>query len=156
MHPILIFAAWAIVVAVAGGLATDVGPWYDALRKPAWQPPRWLFAPAWTLIFALAAWAGVLAWRGGDSQAHEALAAVYVVNGFCNALWSPLFFKWKRPDWALVELPFLWVSTAAMIAVTVRLSPTAPWLLAPYLAWVSFAGVLNRRIVTLNAPFMRA
>lgn len=150
---IAIFAGWALALAIVGGLLTDVGPWYDGLRKPAWQPPRWAFAPAWTAIFAATAWAGVLAWRGADAGGRWAIGGLYLVNGACNLLWSPLFFTWRRPDWALIEVVFLWVSIVALMIGLVPWSATAPWLLLPYLAWVSFAAVLNRTIVRLNAPF---
>ena len=152
---VTLFVGWALVLGVVGGLLTEVGPWYDGLRKPSWQPPRWLFAPAWTLIFALTAWSGVLAWRGAGAGAggHLVIAALFVVNGVFNLLWSPLFFKWKRPDWALAEIPFLWVSIVALMVGVAPYSDLAPWLLVPYLAWVSFAAALNREIVRLNAPF---
>lgn len=154
MTAVAIFAGWALVLALVGGLLTEIGPWYDRLRKPAWQPPRWAFAPAWAIIFALAAWAGVLAWRGADATGHRAIIALYAVNGAFNLLWSPLFFKWKRPDWALIEVAFLWASVVALMVGLARHAPIAPWLLVPYLAWVSFAAVLNRAIVRLNAPFV--
>ena len=61
--PVLVAALAALVVAVLGGLMTELGAWYHGLRQPSWKPPDWLFGPAWTLIFALAAIAGVTAWR---------------------------------------------------------------------------------------------
>ncbi|MBV9775815.1 MAG: tryptophan-rich sensory protein, partial [Acetobacteraceae bacterium] len=69
--PVWAAAAWAVVVAVAGGVATRLGPWYDNLRKPSWQPPDWLFGPAWTLIFGLTAASGVLAWWGAADGAQR-------------------------------------------------------------------------------------
>ena len=147
-------AAWAVTVATVGGLLTEIGPWYAALKKPWFQPPDWLFGPAWTTIFALSAIAAVYAWRGaGDSTDRRAIVIVYVVNGISNVLWSLLFFKLHRPDWALWEVSFLWLSIVVMILTVRRFSSTAAWFLVPYLAWVSFAGVLNYAVVQLNQPF---
>ena len=140
-----------------GGLLTHVGAWYKDLRKPSWNPPPWLFGPAWTLILSLAAWAGVLAWtHAPDSDARWRIGVLYAVNMVLHALWSPLFFTLKRPDWALVEAPLLWLSVLALVLGLAPYDPLAPWLLAPYLAWVAFAVVLNAKIVQLNAPFGRA
>lgn len=145
-----------VVVAFAGGLATEIGPWYEGLRFPALRPPNWLFAPAWTLIFALIATAGVLAFDDApDSAARRTLIALFALNGLLNVAWSPLFFKLKRPDWALIELVPFWLSIFALIAFVAPFSPRAAGLLAPYLAWVTFAGWLNWRIVRLNRPFGR-
>ncbi|HEY3846054.1 MAG TPA: TspO/MBR family protein [Acetobacteraceae bacterium] len=70
-----------------------------------------------------------------------------------NILWSPLFFKLRRPDWALIEVPFLWLSILAPIVLLAPISRTASLLMTPYLVWVSFAAVLNLTIVQLNRPF---
>ncbi len=151
----LVFAAaWAVLLSVGGGLLTTIGPWYRELKKPSWQPPDWLFGPAWTIILGLAAWAFVLAWRGtSDPGDHALLLALYGVNGLFHFLWSPLFFKARRPDWALWETPFLWASVLALTIVLRPFSELASWLVVPYLAWVSFAWILNLQIVRLNAPF---
>ena len=147
--------AWAVITAGAGAVLTELGPWYRNLRKPAWQPPDWLFGPVWTTIFLLSALAGALAWSAADAGPADraAIGIAYVANGLLNAGWSLLFFKLRRPDWALVETGALLLSVVAMIAVVRPQEPWAAWLLAPYLAWVCFAGVLNRTIVRLNRPF---
>ncbi len=151
---IIVAAAAAIAVAVIGGLVTEVGAWYHALRKPRWQPPDWLFGPAWTVILALAAWAGVLAWEGAHDEAARARVIVlFGINAALHVIWSPLFFKLRRPDWALAEVPLLWLSILALMIGLGPLAPALPWLLAPYLLWVTFAARLNLEIVRLNAPF---
>jgi benzodiazapine receptor len=150
--PIAFVVAWTVIVLAAGGAVTNVGTWYQSLRKPSWQPPDWLFGPAWTLIFILASLAFVQAWRGQEAG-RGGLAAVYVVNGILNFGWSLLFFGRRRPDRALVEVVPLWLSIVAMIVAVAGMRPGAAWMLAPYLAWVSFAAVLNRAIIRLNAPF---
>ena len=143
-----------VTVAMAGGLLTEIGPWYRALVKPSWQPPDWLFGPAWTLIFALTAAAGIRAWEASsDAGARRLVVLSFAVNGVLNAAWSLLFFKLRRPDWALAEVALLWLSIAWLIVLCGRRARVAGWLMLPYLAWVSFAAFLNLTIVRLNAPF---
>lgn len=149
------FAALAaFLVAALGTTLTDIGPWYEGLKKPWWQPPDWLFGPAWTLIFASAALSAATAWTHAPTHANrEWIIGLFSLNGFLNVLWSALFFHIKRPDWALIEVGFFWLSILLLIVVLVRYSKTAAALLIPYLIWVSFAAALNAEVVRLNAPF---
>jgi benzodiazapine receptor len=111
--PVLAAAAAAIVVASLGMTMTDLGPWYQGLQKPSWQPPDWAFGPAWTVIFALAAISGVVAWRNAETDAQrEWIIILFAINGTLNILWSALFFRFHRPDWALYEVAFLWLPTS--------------------------------------------
>jgi benzodiazapine receptor len=152
--PVLIAAAVAICIGVLGGTLTDTGPGYQNLRKPPWQPPDWLFGPAWTLIFALATVSAVYAWRAAiDRMQREWVIGLFALNGFFNVLWSTLFFALKRPDWALIEVAFLWLSILLPMVVFWRLAKPASLYLLPYLVWVSFAAFLNLTVVRLNAPF---
>lgn len=151
---IVVAALITICVLGVGGASTTIGPWYRNLRKPWWNPPDWLFGPAWSVILILAAWSGVLAWtRAPDGDAHALLAILFELNILLFLLWSPLFFNLRRPDWALMEVPFLWLSVLALAIVVSRFSVMASWLLLPYLLWVAFAAFLNLTIVRLNAPF---
>lgn len=153
-YPVITALAWAIFLGLGGGLLTSIGPWYRNLRKPKWQPPDWLFGPAWTIILGLAAWAGVIVWNiTGSYDTRYMILAVYGANLVGHFLWSPLFFTLRRPDWALIEVVFLWLSVAAMFALNISISQTAGLMILPYLLWVSFAAVLNARIVSLNRPF---
>jgi benzodiazapine receptor len=152
--PVIVAAGAAIVVASVGATMTDIGPWYQALAKPSWQPPDWLFGPAWTLIFALAALSAVTAWRDAPDQAsREWMIGLFAVNGVLNILWSALFFRFRRPDWALFEVVLLWLSVLALILVLRRYSRPASLMLLPYLAWVAFAAAVNLAVVRLNPPF---
>ena len=152
--PVVVAAAAAISVAVLGALMTDLGPWYASLKQPSWKPPDWAFGPVWTTIFAHAAAAGVIGWRRAPSRPdRELLLALFAANGFLNVFWSLLYFRLHRPDWALFEVPFLWLSVLALIVVLTRFSKGAAWLLAPYLAWVAIAALLNWQTVRLNGPF---
>ena len=151
---VLLAASAAVLVGILGFLATDLSGWYLALEKPAWQPPDWLFGPVWTLIYALAAVAGVSAWQGArQSAGRNRILALFAINAFLNLLWSLLFFRLHRPDWALIEVAFLWLSIIALIFGLRPFSKVSTWLLAPYLLWVTFAAVLNATIVRLNPGF---
>lgn len=144
----------AVLVGGIGGLLTDLGDWYVALDKPAWQPPDYLFAPVWTTIFALFGGAAAVAWLNSESVAQkQSVLIVILLNLTLNLLWSLLFFRLQRPDWAMIEVAFLWASIVLVIYVFAQRSRLGAWLQAPYLAWVSFAAVLNAEIVRLNGPF---
>lgn len=154
IEPYLVSGGVAVFLGVAGGLLTTIGPWYRNLRKPTLQPPDWLFGPAWTIILALAAYSAGLAWNAASDPAMRARVVIlFGVNALCHLLWSPLFFKIRRPDWALIEVVFLWSSLVALVIGLAPISRSASLMILPYLAWVSFATWLNWTIVRLNAPF---
>lgn len=143
----------ALALGAIGGGTTPLTPWYRDLKKPPWQPPNWLFGPAWSLILASAATASVYAWNGGDAGERRDLIIAFAVNAVFFLAWSPLFFVLRRPDWAMIEWVGLWVSVAVASLVVAQASATGALFMVPYLAWVSFAGVLNRAIVVRNRPF---
>jgi benzodiazapine receptor len=123
------------------------GTWYAALMKPAWNPPSWIFGPAWTLLYTLMAVAAWLVWkRVGFSRP----LAFYFVQLALNAAWTPIFFGAHQLGWALVEIILLWVMISLTLLSFRRVTPTAGWLFVPYLAWVSFATVLNFTLWRLN------
>ena len=135
-----------------GSLATapNIPTWYAGLAKPSWNPPNWIFGPVWTFLYismALAAW---LVWRQrGLWQARWPLA-LFAVQLLLNAAWSWLFFGFHLPGTALIEVVAL---LAAIFATTIAFWPrslAAGVLMVPYLAWVSFASVLNFMIWRLN------
>jgi tryptophan-rich sensory protein len=152
----LVAVLWLSVLALAGGLLTEVGPWYNNLRFPKLRPPNWLFGPAWTTIYVFVAVGGVLAFNAAEGPWRPLLLGLFVVNSALNALWSFLFFRMRRPDWALADLLPFWLSIAAIVATAYAVRPLAAAFLAVYLAWVTFASWLNWRIVALNVPFGRA
>lgn len=153
-RPIAAAAGAAIALALLGALATDLGPWYRSLREPSWKPPDILFGPAWTTIYACAAVAGVIAWRHAGTQSRrEWILALFALNGFANLLWSLLFFRLRRPDWALGEVAFLWLTIVLLMVYLGQTARASGWLLLPYLVWVSFAAALNAAVVRLNGPF---
>jgi len=152
--PVGIASLAALGVALLGGTITDLGPWYEALNKPDWNPPRAVFPIVWTIIFALVAIAGVAAWRAApNSRMSDTVIGLFALNGFLNVLWSLIFFRLQRPDWAFTELTLLWLSIAALIVYCVRFSRFAALMLLPYLLWVMVAGALNWQITQLNPAF---
>ncbi len=151
---VAVAVAAVAAVAVIGGLLTEIGEWYESLRFPWFRPPNWLFGPAWTLMFILIAASGVIAWeRAADGATREMLIILFAINAVLNVLWSPLFFKLRRPDWAFYEVVPYWLSSLALVAFIATIDVMAAWIIAPYLAWVTFAGFLNWRVVQLNKPF---
>lgn len=153
---ILIVAACTTLVLGAGGALTEIGPWYANLRKPSWQPPNWLFAPAWSVIGIMTGWAAVDAWNAAQTSGGRlTVILLFALNGALNIGWSLLFFKLHRPDWSLIEVVPLWLSIAALAAAFFPFSQQASLLLLPYLVWVAFAAFLNLTVVRLNAPFGR-
>lgn len=152
--PIVTGALLAIGVAGLGAAMTDLSPWYYALERPPWQPPDWAFGPAWTLIFGLATVAGIETWwHSPDARARRIVLFSYLANGALNVLWSALFFKLRRPDWALWQVVTLWLSILVLIRLATGRSTVAVWCLVPYLLWVSFAAALTWAVVRLNGPF---
>lgn len=153
-RPLIVSAVIAFGVSAIGGAATQIGPWYRALEKPVYNPPDWVFAPAWTLIYGLCVYAAALVWRDGDARARALLVTLFALNIVLNIMWSVLFFALKRPDWALFEIGVFWLSILALVIFAGRVNGRARLALLPYLLWVTFASVLNRAIVSLNAPFI--
>ena len=137
-----------------GGALPELGPWYYALRHPDWKPPDAAFGVIWSTIFTLCALSAALAWRAAATRAlRQRVLLLFGGNAVLNVLWSLLYFKLHRPDWALIEVLFLWLSIAALIMGLWRLSRWASALLLPYLVWVSIATALNLATVRLNGPF---
>ena len=154
LWPLGIASAVTIVVAIAGAVLTETGDWYDTLKKPAWKPPDWAFGPVWTTIFVLAVIATALAWRASaGTGARPLILWALAINAIVNIAWSGIFFKMRRPDWALREVVLLWCSVLSLVIVLGASSTWAGILLLPYLLWVSIASFLNLRIVQMNGPF---
>jgi len=151
--PIVIAILLSLIVGGLGGAATEIGPWYFQLQKPSWQPPDWLFGPAWTTIYVLTSIAGVKAWRRADEVQRRYFMGALLLNLVLNLLWSLIFFTSQRPDIALIEVVPLWLSILLMALLVRSYSPVSALLVLPYLGWVAFAAYLNWTIVTLNAPF---
>jgi translocator protein len=142
--------AAATLTAMVGGAAGTGGAWYDALEKPAFNPPGFVFGPVWTVLYAMMAIAAWLVWRERGAPRRSAALALFTVYLALNAAWSWLFFGFERPDWAFGEIVLLWSAIAALVLLFWRIRPLAGALLLPYLAWVSFAAFLNYTLWRMN------
>ncbi len=149
---LLALARWVLLcfaAAAMGGLFMP-GEWYASLKKPAWNPPGWIFGPVWTALYTMMAVAAWLVWRqGGWGKQRQALL-IFLAQLALNALWTPLFFGLHWAGVAFAEIILLWLAIAWTISAFWRVHRAAVWLLAPYLAWVGFAAVLNGTLWRLN------
>jgi benzodiazapine receptor len=130
-----------------------VRDWYPKLEKPSFTPPGWVFAPVWTVLYAMMGLSLFLASQRRTEQdggLWEASRVLFGTQLALNTLWSYVFFGRRSPGWALVEILFLWVAIVATTWAFSRISRTAGLLLLPYLLWTSFAVVLNHSIWRLN------
>lgn len=150
MPPIAIRIAFLVLVMGGGiliGTVTAPGDWYAALNKPAFNPPNWIFAPVWTTLYVLIAWAG---WRNWEADGSSGEMKLWWAQLALNFLWSPLFFAAQLPWAALVVILALLVVILRFITrcwTRDRLSALA---FLPYAAWVGFASVLNLSLALLN------
>lgn len=150
-----LFVAIAICFAAAGlgGLVTtpQIPGWYATLAKPTWNPPAWIFGPVWSLLYLLMAVAAWLVWRQAGIAGARLPLGLFAVQLTLNSLWSVLFFGLHSPGAAAAEILLLWGAILATLITFWQRSKLAGGLLVPYLAWVSFATVLNVTIWRLNA-----
>ncbi|MEN1728574.1 MAG: TspO/MBR family protein [Pseudomonadota bacterium] len=134
----------------AASMSYFFGPdaWYEALNRPAFAPPNWLFGPVWTVLYigmSVAAW---LVWRRVGWR--SSLIGVWLIQVALNMLWTPLFFGLHWMGVALAEMGLMWAAIALCVMRFRPISATASWLMVPYLAWVTFAFVLNMAYWWLN------
>ncbi len=138
---------------VLGSIYTtpSVDTWYAGLIKPLYNPPGWLFAPVWTILFALMGVSLFLVWKRGWKQRTVRIATIiFFVQLIFNVVWSVLFFGLHNPGAALVEIIFLWFAILTTILSFSKITKVAAWLLVPYLAWVTFASYLTYSFWLLN------
>jgi len=145
-------SAAVLATAVVGGLGTDVrSRWYRNLDKPDWQPPGAAFGPAWTTLYGLMAVASARTLdRIEEPGQRRAFATAFGVNLALNAGWNWLFFKARRPRWALTEILVLEASTLDLTRRAARTDAPAAAMLVPYAGWVAFATALNAAIARRN------
>jgi translocator protein len=125
--------------------------WYANLHKPFFNPPDWVFAPVWMTLYVMMGVSSFLIWRKDLEDKPVRVAMTwYIIQIILNAIWTPLFFGMQSPLLGLVDvIPFL-VAIIVTIVLFLKISRPAGLLLVPYLAWVSFATVLNASIYLLN------
>ena len=154
VNPWLALAGWIALCAVAGGVGAaasiDAKAFYATLAQPPWAPPAGVLGPVWSLLSMCMAWAAWLVWRErGFARARGALG-LFLAQLALNALWSWLFFGWHRGALAFADILVLLALIVATIVAFARIRKAAAWLLAPYLAWVSFAAFLNYSVWQRN------
>lgn len=151
---------WLIVIvgicfAVAGVgswvMPSALNEWFTTLRKPAWNPPNWVFGPAWTVLYLFMGVAAWLVWRQRGWAESAAPLTLFAVQLLLNGAWTWLFFGLRLPWVAFAEILLLWGTILATVLSFSRVSPFAAWLLVPYLAWVTFAAVLNFTLARMNS-----
>lgn len=135
-----------------GGAVTaeSVTTWYATLNKPSFNPPNWIFGPVWTALYILMGVAAWRVWRSADRDTARGPLAVFALQLAVNLGWSVAFFGLRNPGLAVVvilALDLLVLATALMFR---RIDRLAAWLLVPYLAWISFATLLNITIWRIN------
>ena len=149
-------AGWLLLTFAAAAIgnlatATNVGAWYHQIARPTWTPPDWIFGPVWTALYLMMAIAAWLVWRPAGFAAARWPLGLFLVQLVLNSLWSVLFFGLQRPDLAAAEIVLLWLAIFATLIAFWKRSNAAGWLLGPYLAWVTFAALLNFEIARLNS-----
>jgi len=140
-------------VGFLGSLVTKpaIPTWYTELSKPAYRPPDWVFGPVWITLYLLMGISVFLIWRMGFSSSQVRLAlSAFLIQLILNGLWSFLFFGLKSPFLGLVDLILLWIFIMITMITFAKLSQLAAFLLVPYIAWVTFALLLNFSIWQMN------
>ena len=150
---LIISIAIPLAVGTSAGFftATAVDNWYQTINKPSWNPPNWVFAPVWTMLYVMMGIALFLVWKSDASDILKKTAfTLFAAQLILNFFWSFIFFNQHQPGWALVEIIFMWIFILLTIFTFAQVSKTAGWLLVPYISWVSFATILNYTIWQLN------
>ena len=146
------FLVLCLAISAIGGWVTadSVGTWYRTLQKPVFNPPDWVFAPVWTLLYLMIALAGWRVWRRVGLSGARAGMVAYSAQLALNLAWSFLFFGGRLIGIALAEILLLLVVIGVNAVLFWRVDRLAGWLLVPYVAWVAFACVLNFALWRLN------
>jgi tryptophan-rich sensory protein len=149
---LVVFLAICLLVSGAGGAvtATSVGTWYQALQKPPFNPPDWIFAPVWTVLYLFMAIAGWRVWRTAPRKLGRSDLVVFAAQLGLNFAWSFVFFGMHRVDLALAIIVVLFLVIIANTILFWRVDRWAGMLFVPYVLWVAFATLLNASIWTLN------
>ena len=153
IYKLAISLSLPFLAGLIGSLSTApaISAWYVYINKPSWNPPNWLFGPVWTTLYVLMGISLFIVWdKVSDFRSAKKILAVFAVQLVLNTAWSLIFFGARSPFWSLMEIALLILAIIWNMLVFYRISRPAPWLLAPYLAWVIFASYLNYTILTLN------
>ena len=146
-----LFAAATFVAARAGSRFTRPSArWYRTLSKPVGQPPDWVFGPVWATLYGLMSWSAYRVFSRRPSPERSRALRLWWMQLAQNASWTPLFFGARRGRLALADLAGTIASGGAYAREAYKVDPPAAWLMAPYLAWLGYAGYLNAALVQKN------
>lgn len=135
----------------AGFVTTDaINSWYSDLQKPFFNPPGWVFAPVWTILYILMGISSYLVWKLPETSKRNIALFIFVLQLLLNGTWNLIFFKLHAIGLAFANIFILWIMIIVTMYLFTSLSKLAAWLLYPYLLWVSYAAVLNFSIWQLN------
>ncbi len=125
-------------------------PWFDALIKPDFMPPGWLFGVAWTILYILLGLVLAMLLHAKGARGRAAAVTLFLVQLLLNYSWSPVFFALHQVTMALVIIVALVLLNLVLLVWTWRIRKVAALLLLPYLVWLCFATALNWEILRLN------
>ena len=149
----LVTVPLVLLLGIVSGRMANSGygnPWFDALAKPDFMPPGWLFGVAWTILYILLGLALAILLHARGAQRRGRAIGLFVVQLLLNYAWSPVFFAWHRIDWALMLIGAMIVLTLALIVLLWRIRRSAALLMLPYLVWICFAAALTFSIGQRN------
>lgn len=150
----MVMIVTCVVIGYISGIVTrdSVDTWYGTLVKPVFNPPNWIFAPMWTILYILMGIAAGLVWDKIETQRETVRRALiyFAIQLALNALWSILFFGLHNPMLALIEIILLWLMIYETFVQFNKVNKIAGYLFIPYILWVTFALVLNASIWWLN------
>lgn len=143
-----------LLVGYFSGMVTrdSITTWYPTLVKPSFNPPNWVFAPVWTILYIMMGVAGGIVWNRLEQEPENVKKAFtfFIIQLALNAAWSVIFFYFHNPFLALIEVILFWLLIFETHIQFKKIDKTAGLLFIPYLAWVSFATILNASIWWLN------
>lgn len=145
-----------IIPQVVAGVAAvftkaETSGWFLTIQKPEWNPPNWLFAPVWTVLYIMMGVSLYLVWSAKKSTSQKGTAITFwAIQLLLNFLWSFIFFNQHLLFGGLIDIILLWIFIIITIFSFAKISKTAAWLLVPYISWVTFAALLNFEIWKIN------
>jgi len=151
-----LFVISILLCFLAGGIGSffttpAISTWYIFLQKPSFSPPNWIFGPIWSFLYLLMGASLYIVWnKKYEKKEKKTGLTLFFTQLFLNSVWSIIFFGLKLPQFAFIEILFLWFFILLTIIYFFKISKAAGWLLVPYLLWVSLASVLNYFIATFN------
>jgi tryptophan-rich sensory protein len=149
----LLFCVGGIVlIGSISGLANvgNITGWFATINKPSFNPPNYLFGPVWTMLYILMGISLYLILQSPKTDARNTALIIFAFQMALNFSWSFLFFYFKWPGIAFIEIIIMWIAIIMMIMTFYQIKPLAAYLQVPYFLWVSFASVLNGAIWYLN------